>query len=59
MTRASGVHLIADLACTRGLGDVALIEAALREAATWVKADGVTVDDVHPSAARRALVKAL
>ena len=33
--------------------------AALREAATWVKADGVTVDDVHPSAARRALVKAL
>lgn len=33
MTPASGLHLIADLACTRGLGDVALIEAALREAA--------------------------
>ena len=33
MTPASGLHLIADLACTRGLGDAGLIEAALREAA--------------------------
>ena len=33
MTRAAGVHLIADLACARGLGDVVVIEAALRAGA--------------------------
>ena len=33
MSAASGWHLIADLACTRGLADVAAVEAALRAAA--------------------------
>jgi len=33
VTVASGVHLIADIAGARGLGDLALIEATLREAA--------------------------
>ena len=33
--------------------------AALREAATWVKADSIEVDDVRPSSVRRALIKAI
>jgi len=33
--------------------------AALREAATWVKADSIEVDDVRPTSARRALVSAI
>ena len=33
--------------------------AALREAAMWVKADSIEVDDVRPASARRALVSAI
>jgi len=33
--------------------------AALREAATWVKADSIEVDDVRPSSVRRALIEAI
>jgi len=33
--------------------------AALREAATWVKADSIEVDDVRPASARRALASAI
>lgn len=41
---ASGLHLIADIAATRGLDDVSWIEASLREAA---EAARVTVLDVR------------
>lgn len=41
---ASGLHLIADIAATRGLDDVAWIEATLREAA---QAARVTIIDVR------------
>ena len=41
---ASGLHLIADIAATRGLDDMAWIEASLREAAAAAR---VTVLDVR------------
>ena len=41
---ATGIHLIADIAATRGLDDTARIEAALREAAAAAR---VTVLDVR------------
>lgn len=50
MTLASGLHLIADLACGRGLGDVAVIEAALRRAAdaAHVRVLGVSLHHFGP-----------
>jgi uncharacterized protein YcaQ len=33
--------------------------AALREAATWVNAQSVAIDEVQPASARRVLVKAI
>ena len=50
MTLASGIHLIADLACTRGLGDAGLIEAALRAAAeaAHVRVLGVNLHHFGP-----------
>ena len=40
----TSIHLIADIAATHGLGDLELIEAALRDAA---RAAGATVIDVR------------
>lgn len=47
MSPARGIHLIADITATRGLGDVALIEAVLREAAAAARVQVLGVNLHH------------